>query len=200
MDQGDYDTWMGGGSLDYCTYEPDSVTGNTYSCTAPTADWYYLVFWNTSDNWVSRTVHTTRYVSKEEVSRRHLMALFDELNSLGMNYTSVPGTFFEGTQNVRLPPETLAGTSGNCIDGTLVFASALEAVGMEPIVFYTNTHAWVGVYSWDDTATILPLETTLVNAGNFWNAYVAGWNNYDDDPIIIDVKALRSFGIFPMNI
>lgn len=47
-------------------------------------------------------------------------------------------------QRVRLPHETLADCQANCLDGTLLFASLLEAIGLEPAIVLIPNHALLG--------------------------------------------------------
>jgi hypothetical protein len=48
------------------------------------------------------------------------------------------------TQRVRLPRETLKLGQANCIDGTLLFASLLESMGINPALVIVPGHAFVG--------------------------------------------------------
>jgi hypothetical protein len=88
------------------------------------------------------------------------------------------------TQRVRLPRETLALRQANCIDGTLLFASLLESVGINPAIVIVPGHAFVG---WstvkpaglpgseneDDTQWDY-LETTYVGKHDFGEARKTG--------------------------
>ena len=51
-----------------------------------------------------------------------------------------------GTANqwVRLPRETLADHTANCLDGAVLFANLLEAVSLSPALVIVPSHAFVG--------------------------------------------------------
>jgi len=131
-----------------------------------------------------------------------------------MNYTSISGSVFPATQTVRLPADTITQGSGNCIDGTFVFASALESMGLEPLLVFVPGHAFIAV--WDGCSDPFGscgeldrspwfLETTMVGSGgvDFWDAYLTGLNEYVEaaqigDADLIDVQEMRDEGIWPV--
>jgi hypothetical protein len=63
-------------------------------------------------------------------------AVYEGLQARNIVYTNVGGSFFDGAQNVKLPAQSLTTGSANCIDGALVFASAFEAMGMQPVLIF----------------------------------------------------------------
>ena len=71
-----------------------------------------------------------------------LHALYLALQERGYNYTSVSEGFFEGIQRVRPASVSLEHNTGNCIEGTLVFAAAAEALGMDPEIVFVPGHAF----------------------------------------------------------
>ncbi len=134
-----------------------------------------------------------------------LAALYATLAASGYVYTSVAQDFFAGSQTVRFPSESLRNKSGNCIDGSLVFASALEAIGMAPFVVFVPGHAFVGVHigkkgtpSWDSAFFV---ETTVLSTTPFQQAIQLGlqrWNTTPaTDKIVIEVEDLRAKGFLP---
>lgn len=205
LDEENFGILSRGGDASACFAGSRLTDGDTYSCTPTTAGWYYLVFQNPMDSVMPRNVVTFRYLSKEEVTRMHLEALFDEVHHRAMEISHVDSSYFLGSQYVQYPSETLAGSSGNCLEGSLVFASALEAIGMRPVLIFAPTHVLVGVYSWHDSTTILPVETTMVGGGDFWGAYMQGWEEMAEhvdagDALVIDVGMARDSGVLPMPI
>ena len=62
-------------------------------------------------------------------------ALYNALKRWGVRYKDTPVSILTGYQRVRLPKEVLKEKGGNCIDLTVTFASALEAMGLIPIIF-----------------------------------------------------------------
>jgi len=79
-----------------------------------------------------------------------------------VSYVSTPIAFGKDeVQKVRLPKESLYLSSANCIDGAVLFASAIEALGMKPYIVIVPNHAFVAWYDVDKDA-IYALETTKV--------------------------------------
>ena len=89
----------------------------------------------------------------------------------------------------------------NCIDGTVLFASALENIGIEPLIVLIPGHAFVGWKRWTDSNVCGFLETTMIPTHSFEEAYNEGnrkYNNIEDsDTKIIDVKYCRDMGLNP---
>lgn len=70
------------------------------------------------------------------------------------------------SQTVRFLDQSINGQQANCIDGAVLFASALYKIGIDPLLVILPGHAFVGYYM--DTQHTHPqfLETTLVGQGS----------------------------------
>lgn len=78
-------------------------------------------------------------------------------------------------QRVRLPRESLAQRQANCIDGTILFASLLEAVSLNPGLVIVPGHAFLAWQSWsDESSDWRYLETTMIGSGTYEEAAAAG--------------------------
>jgi len=145
-------------------------------------------------------------------TRLQIKAIYDALKyEYGMSYVSTPVAFGkDAVQKVKLPSETLETGSGNCIDLTVLFASAIEALGMHPYIVITEDHAFV---AWDvkgDGQYIDALETTMIGNADFEDAVKKGneeleqyWDALNDNDynngVIIDVKKCREYGVLPVK-
>jgi hypothetical protein len=186
----------------------DAQAGDWFSFTASQAGWYYLVLFNTTDNWVSRDVELVRTLSAEETVRSVLKSLYDYLHAQGVNYTSLTSSVFPNTQYVRLPSETLSQKSGNCIDGTLVYASAIESLGLNPVMLFVPGHVFLAVPTSEttDSSFWVFLETTMTGSGDFDAAYMAGLDQYVTNCVEseqcepVDIGLMRQYGVFPVNV
>jgi hypothetical protein len=167
--------------------------------------WYYFVVKNT-DGAAGRQVTWARSVTREDVVRDLLMSLFSALRALGVTYTSVTNTFFSGWQHVRRVNDSLQALSANCIDGSLVFASAAELLGVEPVLILRTGHAYVGIRSAPGSPLIWTIETTMVGNPSTtpWDAYLTAMTNRSKeimtDPAYeeVDVATMRQAGITPL--
>ena len=85
------------------------------------------------------------------------------------------------SQRIRLPRECIDGKMGNCIDATLLFASLLEGISLNPVVALVPGHAFVGWQTSADGDTWQYLETTMLQTNSFFEARREGTqraNNY----------------------
>ncbi|MCI0673986.1 MAG: hypothetical protein L0Y64_26360, partial [Myxococcaceae bacterium] len=62
--------------------------------------------------------------------RAMVLALYQAVQDLGLGYAEAPPSFETHGQKVRLPDQLLRDGMGCCLDLTLLFASALEAMGL----------------------------------------------------------------------
>ena len=78
----------------------------------------------------------------------------------------------EGTksQRIRLPRESLEEGQANCIDGTVLFASLLEAISLSPAIVLVPKHAFVGWETGKNSGRWNYLETTQIGSHDFADA------------------------------
>lgn len=120
------------------------------------------------------------------------------------------------TQKIRLPGECLAqGGVANCLEGTVLVASLLELIGIEPLLILVPGHAFVGWRVDHKAEQFEFLETTMISNGNFEQAqayardlYVQTQENRDFERELfhspgfarrIDVLEHRRAGISPLE-
>jgi len=137
--------------------------------------------------------------------RQQAAAVFQALKQSRLSYVSSIYTFgnYPGeTQRIRLPRETLALNNANCIDVSVVFASAMENLGMEPVVVIVPGHAFTGVRLGPHSQKILYLDLTVLPEGTFLSATrrAQDWlqKTAANEVLTVDVGAARSLGIYPM--
>jgi hypothetical protein len=70
-------------------------------------------------------------------------------------------------QRVRLPQEALKQRSANCIDGTLLMASLLEAASLNPGIVLVPGHAFLAWETQDGSGAWDYLETTMIGSADF---------------------------------
>jgi hypothetical protein len=83
------------------------------------------------------------------------------------------------TQRVRLPRQSLEEQQANCIDGTLLFASLLEAASLNPALVIVPGHALVAWETNKQSGQWDYLETTIVGESTFDEARVLGKQKAD---------------------
>ena len=73
-------------------------------------------------------------------------AVYTTIANLGLAYAVPPKSFERDGQKIRLPSQVLEGGVATCLDTTMLFAAALEQIGLNPIVVMPRGHAMVGVW------------------------------------------------------
>jgi hypothetical protein len=132
-------------------------------------------------------------------------AVFEAMKHLGVSYVdsiATFGNFASKTERVRLPRETLAMNGANCIDMSVAFASAMENLGMEPVIVLVPGHAFTGVRLAHGSSQILYLDLTVMPDGTFDAAVQRAQNWLQKTPKaqvnLIDIATARSRQIYPM--
>jgi hypothetical protein len=75
-------------------------------------------------------------------------------------------------QRVRLPRESLSDSQANCIDGSVLFASLLEAISLSPALVIIPGHAFVAWETWKGAPDKWEyLETTMIGTHSFEEAH-----------------------------
>ena len=167
---------------------------------------YYIAFINVASDGADRSVSWTRTVTKEDVVRDVLLATFQALRAADVAYSDIVSTFFSDWQHVRRVTQSLEAASANCIDGSFVFASVAELLGMQPVLIFKTGNAYMGIRSGPGSSVIWPIETTLVGSTSTtpMDAYYTAINNRSadktNDPSYqeVDVATLRARGVTPL--
>lgn len=82
-------------------------------------------------------------------------ALWNVIFSQRIAYVSPPQDFAREGQRVRLAADISASKIGACLDTSLLFASCLELMGLNPVIALSNGHAFVGVWLIDERFPVL---------------------------------------------
>lgn len=151
-------------------------------------------------------------------------AVYSAIAALGLHYAEPPASFEKRGQKVRGPSKLIQDQLGTCLDVTLLFAAALEAVGLNPVTVLLDGHAFVGVWLVkrtlpktieDDVSELrkaiaarefIVFETTGVThrpAMTFEQARKIGEDKLKEEALqpfvaAVDVARSRSSGILPL--
>lgn len=153
-----------------------------------------------------------------------MAAIYEAIAEQQIAYCTVPASFEDRGQRVRMAGDILSGRLATCLDMTLLYASCLEAVGINPLLVMIQGHAFVGAWlipeSFPDSVNddvslltkrtaegineILLVETTCMNAGAIvpFDGAVAAANDRLKDAdrfqLFIDVLRARNAQIRPL--
>lgn len=129
-----------------------------------------------------------------------------------LNWEIEPGWI---SQVVRLPTDCLnQGGLANCLEGTLLFASLLERIGIEPLLVIAQSHAFVGWRIEHKSDQYEFLDTSIIGNGDFDQAQAYAEKLYGGITAkdferevfhkhgfarLIDVMYYRREGIYPLE-
>ncbi len=164
-------------------------------------------------NYDPRGVMTSGYDSDQDYNGtvwQRLSNVWDaETNDYKLTYISTTITFAAGkSQRIRLPGEVLDQSSGNCIELTLLYASVVEALGMQSAIVIVPGHAYVAVGLDDTNDSYYFVETTLIGRSTFDEALKTGLTEWrtaqphvadsETDYAWVSVVDARKNGITPI--
>ncbi len=142
--------------------------------------------------------------SNESVVKAQVKAVYEALAKTGYSYVNAPFSVDARAQRIKFPTESLEDKGGNCVETVLVFASALEAMGMQPVILVYEDHAQVAVRAWKDNAALIVLETTLCGRAPYEEAERQGRDRLQKaqaakkPPELVDLQEWRKIGITPV--
>jgi hypothetical protein len=97
---------------------------------------------------------------------RQVFALWSALQKRGVQYSSTTntpgGSETVQSQFVRFVDQSLTNTQANCVDGSVLFASLLRKISIEPFLVTVPGHMYVGFYLGAGKSRFVALETTLL--------------------------------------
>lgn len=148
---------------------------------------------------------------------RQAGAVWAALERQGLRYADEDPALARGpllwSQRVRRPGAVWRERRANCLDGSVLIASVLERLGLEPFIVLLPGHALVG-FDASGRAPVV-LETTLLGApqtpaANFAAARRAGHARWRDsmakldgrhgpDYARVDIGTARRYGIMPLS-
>lgn len=102
----------------------------------------------------------------EENIDRQVFALWNTLQKRNFKYSSVSNTSLSSdvvyAQRVRTLDNAFMSSQINCVDGTVLFASLLKAINIDPILVRTPGHIFIGYYTDNKHTNKKFLEITLI--------------------------------------
>jgi len=135
-----------------------------------------------------------------------IRAIWDTLKEKNIKYEidsySIGTSERASYQRISYPQKTLYKNSGNCLDLTILFASVMRALLLEPIIVLKEEHSFLGWELPDESMGFL--ETIYVADKSFEKAIDKGFNQYiecvTENKWKIDLKIsdLRSKGFYAL--
>ena len=83
--------------------------------------------------------------------KKQMAAIYEAITELGIVYCSPPASFEREGQRIRMCDTIFSQKLATCIDMAILYASCLEAVGLNPLLIVIKGHAFVGSWLVDQT-------------------------------------------------
>ena len=151
-------------------------------------------------------------------------AIWSAATGLGLSYAHPPASFETAGQKIRNPSRIKSEGLATCLDSTLLLAAAYEAAGLNPVVLFSQGHAWLALWLTDrdfgyvtepDIVTVrkviqaqecIAIETTLMThrpAPGFEQAVKIGRSRLGEDRedefvVAVDIARARAARIRPL--
>ena len=97
---------------------------------------------------------------------KQVFALWSALQKRGLQYSSTTttpgGSETVMSQYIRFVDQSLTNTQANCVDGSVLFASLLRKISIEPFLVTVPGHMYVGFYLGAGKSQFIGLETTVI--------------------------------------
>jgi hypothetical protein len=97
---------------------------------------------------------------------RQVFAIWSALQKRGLQYSSTTatpgGSETVQSQFVRFIDQSLTNTQANCVDGSVLVASLLRKISIEPFLVTIPGHMYVGFYLGAGKSQFVGLETTIL--------------------------------------
>ncbi|MBF0543796.1 MAG: hypothetical protein HQM08_05150 [Candidatus Riflebacteria bacterium] len=144
--------------------------------------WMYAAYVNEDHPWVDHLLKEAllskivdsfagyQYENEEEVYRQ-VFAIWYALRKKGIKYSSITTTAATSekvcSQHVRFLEQCVGNIQANCVDGSVLFASVLRKIGIDPFLIGIPGHMFLGFYLDPNHKRSAFLETTLIGAKDF---------------------------------
>ncbi len=131
------------------------------------------------------------YQSKnKEVVRNQVYAIWHVLQQRNFKYSSISNSSLSSSkvtaQKVRTFEDAFQNSQINCVDGSVMFASLLKAINIDPVLVKTPTHMFIGYYLDKRHREIEYLETSMVGDVN-----LSDYFNGEDPDSVMQGKSQR---------
>ena len=175
------------------------------------------------EQWTGSTALNEYQSRNPDRVQKQMAAIYTAISEQNIIYSTVPASFEESGQRIRLVDTVLAQKLGTCLDMALLYVSCLEAVGIHPLIIVADGHAFAGAWLYPETFPdsivddvsfitkrtaegindITLVETTCMNMGrqvDFDQAVkiANGEINQEKFVLALDVKRSRFSGIRPL--
>lgn len=99
---------------------------------------------------------------------RQAYAIWHALSIRDVRYSSITKTVAMsdsvGSQHIRLIDESINNGQANCVDGSVLMASVLRKITIEPILVHVPGHCYLAFFLDDECKELTAIETTMIGS------------------------------------
>ncbi|HWB09389.1 MAG TPA: hypothetical protein VG826_09205 [Pirellulales bacterium] len=99
---------------------------------------------------------------------RQVYAIWNALSERDVRYSNITTSAAESSvvasQHVRLIDESINNAQANCVDGSVLLASLLRKIDIEPMLVFVPGHCYLAFYLDEGQKQLVGLETTLIGS------------------------------------
>lgn len=160
------------------------------------------------DTFAGRNLAAIGYQGGRQAALAQTQAVYEHLQRLGVKYSSITTSSGESqrvaSQIVRFPSDSIRTAQANCVDGSVLLASILRKIGIEPLIITGPGHAMMGVFIDDpdrhENPSFIVVETTMIGSAPFEAAITQGMKTYrewtaKEQAFEMNLKSARLEGI-----
>jgi hypothetical protein len=116
---------------------------------------------------------------------RQVYAIWNTLSERDVRYSNITTSAAESnvvsSQHVRLIDESINNAQANCVDGSVLLASLLRKIDIEPMLVFVPGHCYLAFYVDAEHKQLIGLETTLIGSVADEAAGIPGIDNAADE-------------------
>lgn len=160
------------------------------------------------------------YQKEAKDVKKEMKAIYRAIQDRGFKYSNITRGSGEsatvGTQHIRLIGDQIKGSQANCVEGSVLFASILRKLEMDPFLVLVPGHMFVGVFLDENQEECLCIETTMLGNSSFEDAVATGQQQFEEalpyisgdeepeegdatDYTLIDIATARQLGVMPIR-
>ncbi len=124
--------------------------------------------------------------------RKQMEAIYEAICEQNIVYCTPPTNYEETGQRIRLCDNLLSEKLGTCLDMALLYASCLEAIGINSFVVIAKGHAFAGAWLVDEIFS----DTVVDEVYQLTNIMADGINKI----VVVETSCMNSGGNIPFDI
>ena len=140
----------------------------------------------------------------DEAALKYMQALYQFMSNNKIAYHTPPAYLSDGCfgQHVKYGRDVLRNRAGTCVDLAIFYASACEAVGLQPTLILIPGHCYPGVVL--PSGRPVAVESTMIGSKSFVDAFKYGCKKLSESmrgtAYIVNILEMRNLGVHSLDL